>query len=98
VTVWAAQGCGRPSGPMRISRSQTISAAQLPCAPEMLKGLRLVGVETELRMMSFCAPSGVMFSQVQVLRAPMPACSTIDFSSQTFLLKATTFLGWTMKP
>ncbi len=98
VTFSAAQGCASPSGPMRISLSHTISAAQLPCAPEMLKGLRLVGVATEFRITSFCSPSGLMFSQVQVLRAPMPAWVTIEFSSNTALLKATTFFGCTMKP
>ena len=39
-----------------------------------------------------------MLSQVQVLRMPMPACEIRLFGSQTVLLYATTFLGWTSKP
>ena len=35
VTVFAAQGCGRPSGPMRIRRSQTRSVTQLSGEPEI---------------------------------------------------------------
>src|SRR5690348_17734770 len=85
-TFSAAHGCGSPSGSTRISRSHTISAAQEPCWPEMLNGLRLVGGDTEFRITSFCAPSGVIFSHVQVLRMPMPACDTMLFGSHTVLL------------
>ncbi len=53
VTVSAAQGCGSPSGPMRISRSQTSSVTHDPCAPGMLNGFRLSEGPTEFRMMSF---------------------------------------------
>src|SRR5262245_50914381 len=35
VTLSAAQGFGRPSGPTRITRSQTRSVTQLSMAPEM---------------------------------------------------------------
>ncbi len=35
VTLSAAQGCGRPSGPMRIRRSHSTSVIHEPCAPGM---------------------------------------------------------------
>ncbi len=53
-TFSAAQGCGRPSGPMRIRRSHTISVAQEPWPPGMLNGFRLVGGAVEFRITSFC--------------------------------------------
>src|SRR5579863_1520533 len=85
-TFSAAHGSGNPSGSTRMNRSHTISAAHDPCWPEMLNGLRLVGGATEFRITSFCAPSGLMLSQVQVLRIPMPACETMLFGSHTVLL------------
>ena len=83
---------------MRIRRSQTSSVAQEPWAPGMLKGLRLVGGATELTMTSRWAVLGLRLVQVQKLRMPMPAWTCMEDSSQTVWLKATRFLGWTMKP
>src|SRR5580658_9668116 len=98
VTDSAAHGRGRPSGPMRMRRSQTSSETHEPCCPEILNGLRLVGGATEFRITSFCAPSGFRPVQVQKQRMPMPAWVVILVSSQTVLLKATRFFGCTMKP
>ena len=97
VTDSAAQGRGRPSGPIRISRSHTSSVAHDPWMPGMLNGLRLVGGATEFSTTSRCAPRGFRPIQVQKLRMPMPACCTVLPSSQTVLLKATRFLGCTRK-
>ncbi len=83
VTLSAAQGCGSPSGPMRMKRSQISSVAHEPCAPGMLNGLILVGTVVELTMMSFCGPFGVRLIQVQKLRMPSPSSCTVLFASQT---------------
>lgn len=98
VTLSAAQGCGRPSGPIRMRRSHTSSVAQEPWMPGMLNGLRLVGGATEFRIASRCPALGCKLIQVQKFRTPMPACILMLASSQTVRLYATRFFGWTMKP
>ena len=81
-----------------MKRSQISSVAQEPWAPGMLNGLMFVGTVVELTMMSFCAPFGTRLIQVQKLRMPSPASSTVLPGSHTVWLKATRFLGCTMKP